>query len=298
MTRTGRQFEISAGEYRATVVEVGAGLREMWHGARAVVPSYPADLLTPRCAGAVLVPWPNRIRDGRYTFEGTDYQLPLTEPTLRNASHGLGRWARWSIGDHAADRVALELDVVAQTGYPFEVRCSIEYRLDAGSGLAVHATAVNHGDRTAPFGYGSHPYLALGATPLDEVELRIPARARLILDDRNLPVGQGIVESTGYDFRELTALGARRLDDCFVDLITSAGIGVAEVRAGADITRLWWDDAITVLQVFTPDLLVDGPAVAIEPMSCPAEAFNSGTGLVALAPGGRWDAQWGIEIGA
>jgi aldose 1-epimerase len=295
--RTGRQFEIGAGQYRATIVEVGAGLREMWLGDRAVTASYPPDRIPPKCAGAVLVPWPNRIRDGKYRFDGVEYQLPLTEPALHNASHGLGRWARWQPIDFQDDRVTLGLDIVPQVGWPFEVECHVEYRLDAGRGLVVTATATNHGAESAPFGFGCHPYVAIGDVPLAEVELRIPAQTYLTRDERNLPTGRLSVDGTSFDLREPTALGELRLDDCFVDLLPVGGVGTAEVRAGEEVTRLWWDEAITAIQVFTPDALVSGPAVAIEPMSCPPDAFNSGDGLAVLGPGERWQAQWGIEAG-
>ncbi|MGI8881562.1 MAG: aldose 1-epimerase family protein [Jatrophihabitans sp.] len=298
MTRTGEQFSIEAGDYRATIVEVGAGLREMWHGDRAVTAGYPADLLTPKCCGCVLVPWPNRIRDGQYSFAGVDYQLPLTEPSLHNASHGLARWARWSVARRAADRVRLEIDLVPQIGWPFELRCAIEYRLDAERGLIASATAQNHGVQAAPFGFGAHPYLSIGDVPLAEVELRIPAQSYLTLDAHKLPTGRLPVDGTSYDVRELTRLGPLRLDDCYVDLITNGGTGTAELRAAEHTTTLWWDESITAVQVYTPEVLHDTmTAVAIEPMSCPPDAFNSGDGLVVLAPGERWAASWGIRSG-
>lgn len=295
MTRSGMQFSIEAGDYRATAVEVGAGLRELWHGQRAVTLGYPSDQLPPKCCGAVLVPWPNRIRDGRYSFAGTDYQLPLTEPALHNATHGLARWARWTLADQAADRVRLQIDIVPQTGWPFEVRCAVEYRLDAERGLIVTATAQNTGAQAAPFGYGSHPYLSIGDAPLGDVELRIPAQSHLTVDERNLPTGQLPVDGTSYDLRELGPLGELRLDDCFTDLVTAGGTGVAELRAAGHTTTLWWDQSFTAVQVYTPEVLYGTTtAIAIEPMSCPPDAFNSGAGLVVLAPGEQWAGSWGI----
>ena len=292
---TGEQWEIAAGDYRATIVEVGGALRELWLGERAIAPSYPPDALTPKCAGVVLVPWPNRIRDGKYSFDGTDYQLPITEPKFGNASHGFGRWARWSVVEHEADRVTIALDIVAQTGWPFEVRCTVAYRLDPARGLVVHAEATNHGAAVAPFGYGSHPFLAVGDTPLADVELRVPAQSYLTRDKRNLPTGVAPVAGTSYDLRQLDSLGTLRLDDCYVDLVPTGGVGVAELRAGEHVTTLWWDEAITAVQVFTVDDLAGAAAVAIEPMSCPPDAFNSGTGLVRLEPGATWHAEWGIQ---
>src|SRR4051812_34933558 len=96
MAMTGRQFTIAAGEHEATIVEVGAGLRRYAVGGTDVTCTYPDGVLPPKCCGVTLVPWPNRIRNGRYTFDGVVQQLALTEPATRNAIHGLGRWARWT----------------------------------------------------------------------------------------------------------------------------------------------------------------------------------------------------------
>ena len=105
MTRTapsGAQYRIRHGEHAATITEVGAALREYAVGGRDVVHPFAEDALPPAGNGAVLVPWPNRLRDGQYTYEGVDYQLPLNEPGRRTALHGLASWQRW-IG-HRADR--------------------------------------------------------------------------------------------------------------------------------------------------------------------------------------------------
>src|SRR4029450_12637913 len=127
------------------------------------------------------------------------YQLPLTEPKAHNAIHGLARWTRWTGVAHEADRVVLGVDIVSQSGWPFEVSCEVEYRLDAERGLIVTPTATNHGDQGAPFGYGAHPYFAIGDTPLSEVQLRIPAMTYVTHDDRSLPTGQQPVDGTSFD---------------------------------------------------------------------------------------------------
>ena len=137
MALTGRQFSIAAGDHEATVVEVGAGLRRYARRGVDVTVTYGEDELPPKGCGAVLVPWPNRLRGGRYTFEGVSYQLPLSEPLVGNAIHGLGRWARWTKVRQAPAAVTLALDIVPQPGWPFEIRVELTYALDAEYGLAV-----------------------------------------------------------------------------------------------------------------------------------------------------------------
>jgi aldose 1-epimerase len=296
MALSGQQYLIRDGDHEAVVVEVGAGLRSYSVAGVDVTPTYPDDVLAPRACGAVLVPWPNRVREGRYSFEGTSLQLPLTEPALHNASHGLGRWVRWRVRDHGVASVTLSLDIVPQTGWPFEVRVDVTYTLDARYGLAVTAVAHNHGAGRAPFGAGFHPYLALHGHPLAEVVLQLPARQRLVLDGASIPVGVEPVENTAYDLRAGRLLGPTRLDTGFTDLYTEQGRGFAEVRTPSGGARLWFDETYRYLQAFTAEPLIDTtPALAVEPMTCAPDAFNSGQGLIVLDAGGTWTGTWGIQ---
>ena len=296
MALSGEQFTITAGEHEATIAAVGSSLRRYTRGGIDVTVPFADDVLAPRCCGCTLVPWPNRLRNGSYRFEGVAYRLPVTEPELGNATHGLGRWARWSAVEHLADRVTTRFDIVAQPGYPFEVSVEVSYTLDSSSGLSVSARARNHGRGNAPFGAGFHPYLSTHGAPLDDVEVQVPAASRLLLDAAQVPVGSQPVQATPYDLRSGAVLGAMRLDDGFTGLGHDAGRGVAHVRASSGGAALWFDEAFRFLQVYTlDDLAGAGPGVAVEPMTCAADAFNSGAGLNVLAPGGTWSGSWGIS---
>lgn len=295
MTLSGKQYTIAAGEHTATVVEVGAGLQRYAVGGVEVTCTYGDDELPPKCCGTTLIPWPNRIRGGRYTFEGAAQQLALTEPDARNAIHGLGRWERWAKVRHTADQLTLRLDVVPQKGYPFQIRAEVTYTLDAEHGLMVTIGARNNGSTRAPFGAGSHPYLATRGHALADVTLRLPAREALVVDDQSVPVGARNL--TGKDdFRRGRRLRALRFDDGFTGLVTEGGRGVAEVRTKSGGAQLWFDETFKFLQVYTLDELTDGQAgIAIEPMTCAPDAFNSGAGLIVLEPGGAWTGSWGVR---
>lgn len=290
MSLSGRKYVIEAGAHRATIVEVGAGLQRYTYRDVDVTATYGDDVLAPRGCGATLVPWPNRIRDGRYTFQGTSYQLALTEPEAGNASHGLARWVRWTKVRQAADAVTLGLDIVPQTGYPFEVRVEATYALYPEHGLVVTLGARNTGRVRAPFGAGSHPYLSTRGHALDDATVQIPAVERLVLDDQQVPVGTRPVAGTHYDLRRGRRLRARRFDDGFTGLVTQHGRGAAELRTRSGGARVWFDATYRYLQVFTFEPL----GVAIEPMTCAPDAFNSGAGLIVLEPGGTWSGSWGI----
>lgn len=297
MAVSGEQFPIAAGEHAAVVTEVGASLRTYTVGGADVTFPYGEDEMAPRGCGAVLVPWPNRIRNGRYSFDGAQYQLALTEPANGNAIHGLGRWARWVPVRHEPSSVTLGLDIVPQTGWPFQVRAEVTYSLHPDSGLSVTATAVNTGPWRAPFGAGFHPYLSLRGEALGDARLTVPGRQYLVTDDKQVPVGVRDVAGSSYDLRRPTTLKRLRLDEGYTALERgSDGRAVAEVSTRRGGARVWCDETFGHLQVFTADLLTRSTAaVAIEPMTCPADAFNSGTGLVVLDPGARWRGSWGIE---
>jgi aldose 1-epimerase len=290
----GKQYFLNSGGHTAIVTEVGAGLQRYAVGGVDVTHTYSDDALPPQGCGATLVPWPNRIRDGRYSFDGVEQQLSLTEPEAGNAIHGLGRWSRWDRVRHSSDELLLRLDVVPQRGYPFPVRVEVTYALDPDTGLSVSLGARNTGRTRIPFGAGSHPYLATRGRPIDDVTLQFPARQILDVDDQQIPTGARSV-SGETDFRRGRRLHGQRLDSCFTDISTRGGRGYAELRTRAGSARVWFDAAFGYLQVFTHDALGGGPpAVAIEPMTCAPNAFNSGDGLLVLEPGESWSASWGI----
>jgi len=291
---SGARFTIADGGYRAEVAEVGAALAGFWQDDEPVTVECRPDQLPPKSTGCVLVPWPNRIRDGRYHFDGVDYQLPLTEPATSNASHGLVKWARWQCLEQTAASVLMGFDVVPQTGYPFQIRLRLRYSVAAGSGLSVRLEATNVGSAAAPFGAGFHPFLDLAEHPLDDAELLIPAETVLRADEQQIPVDRLPVAGTAFDLRRLRPIGELRLDHGFADLTGS----VAVLRTERRRLELHWDSAFHYLQVFTPPAITPGRnAVAIEPMSCPANAFNSGAGLVRLAPDQEWAGSWGLTAG-
>ncbi len=296
MALSGSQFVITAGRHEATIVEVGGGLRRYTADGVDVTVPYGEDVLAPRGSGTALVPWPNRLRGGRYRFDGVKLQLPLTEPAKRNASHGLGRWTRWLASAHEPSSVTMVLDVVPQPGYPFEVRVEVTYALLEEFGLSVTASAHNHGVGRAPFGAGFHPYLATRGHRLDDVTLRLPARDRLVSDESAVPVGEQSVTKTPYDFRRGKRLRTVRLDDGFTGLHLEQGRGTASVLTKSGGAQLWFDATFGYLQVYTADSVADDvPGVAVEPMTCAADAFNSGRGLIIIDPGGTWTGSWGIQ---
>jgi len=300
---SGQQFQISAGPYRATVTGLGAGLRELLFRDEPVILGHEADELPPAAAGQLLAPWPNRIDGGRYAFNGAEFQLPLTEPARGNAIHGLTCWTTWTAVSHEAGSVLLRSAPHGHQGYPFCLEIEAGYRVHPDGGLHVAITAHNRGSHAAPYGTGSHPYLTVGASSVDGCELTLPAASWLPADDRGIPSGPPVpVEGTPYDFRRARMIGTTKLDHALTGLERN-GDGRAWAHltpaggAGARVS-LWAGEGYRWLQVFTGDPL--GPdrrrkALAVEPMTCPPNAFVTGDDLLVLQPGEAVKHTWGIQ---
>ena len=248
----------------------------------------------------MLAPWPNRLGDGAYEFNGVSAQAPLNEIGRRTAIHGLVRWMPWRLTGRAQNRVGLCCELRPSPAYPFSLRLEIEYRLGR-SGLTVTTDAQNIGDGDLPFGLGFHPYLTVGTTKVDQARLRLPAGRRLTTDERGLPTGSVSVIGTEFDFTSGRPIGTTRLDTAYLDLARDADgrvridVDHPDVLAG---TTLWADERFGYVMVYTGDTLEDSvrrTALAVEPMTCPPDALRTGTDLTVLTPGARWTASWGIS---
>jgi aldose 1-epimerase len=297
---SGEQIEITHGDQRAVVVEVGGGLRTYSLGGRDLLDGYRAGEMSTSGRGQVLLPWPNRIKDGSYEFGGKRHQLPINDVPEQDAIHGLVRWAAWSVAEREPHRVVMQHRIHPQPGYPFSLEVGIEYLL-SGEGLRITTTAENVGAEPCPYGCGAHPYLSLG-TQVDSVTLRAPGRTVLLSDERGIPVGSEPVEGADYDFRRPRQIAATRLDNAFTELERD-GDGLARVSIsdpkGSSLT-LWVDASYPYLMLFTGDPLpdVNRRSLAVEPMTCPPNAFRTGEALIRLEPGRSFTSTWGIKSGA
>ena len=297
---TGTQWRITSGDWVAELVELGGGLRDLTNAGVPILVGYSEADPCQSGRGQHLMPWPNRIRDGRYSFAGADQQLALSEPDRRNASHGLTRFAAWHLLDQDAAAVTVGCRLLRQPGWPGVLDLSIRYALSS-AGLTVTVTAQNVGASAVPFGYGAHPYISFAGSPMADVGLAVPADTYLQVDeDRLLPTGTAGVSATAFDFRTPQPLGDTSLDTAYTDLGRDADgrWRITVDRGAAGVVTVWGDAALPWVQLFNGKTkpLSDGiTGIAVEPMSCPPDAFNSGTDLVVLQPGDAWQAEWGID---
>lgn len=295
---SGRQLRISAHGYEAAIASVGATLRALTFDGRDLIVPFDADEVRPAYRGATLAPWPNRIVDGRYSFGGAEHQLPITEPARGHALHGLLAWTEFADRVVEDDRVVLVAVIEPQLGYPFRVEVAVEFRLDS-DGLNQTVTARNIGADAAPWGTGPHPYLVGGDGRVDDWTLTLPASEVLtVTPDRLSPVAVESVDAhPEWDFRAARPIGDVFIDHAFTELALTGG--VAEVRvvaADGHGVALSWDESCPWVQVHTADLPDDAAhsriGLAVEPMTCPPDAFNSEVDLIVLEPGAEAAASW------
>jgi aldose 1-epimerase len=294
---TGEQYEIISGTRRAVVTEVGATLRSFSVDGRDVVRGFGVEDQVSGGRGQNLIPWPNRIRDGRYVFNGATQQLALTEPARHNASHGLARYLPWVLIDKQADAVTNRVRIYPQQGWPGVLEATITHRV-SDDGLTVTVNATNIGSADVPFGYGAHPYLTVGESTVNDVAITVPAESYLEVDDRLLPIKISPVAGTAYDLRGGPVLGSVNLDTALTDLARDAdGRWRVKLVLGDRYAEVWGDETMQWIQVFS-----GGPSrnssIAVEPMTCGPDAFNAGPthdGMRVLAPGSSFLGEWGIS---
>jgi aldose 1-epimerase len=298
---SGEQYELTAGDYRATIVEVGGGVRSCDRGERPVLHPYPVEAMADGAHGAPLIPWPNRLADGKYRFDGTDYQVGLTEPEKHNANHGFLQWRCWEPREQTADRIVMATRLHPLQGYPFALDVGIEYTLTP-AGLTVRTTATNLGDTACPYGCGQHPYLSPGTGLIDDCEIELDAGTRILTSaDRQLPTGTESVVGTPYDFRRARRLGDLRVDHAFTDLARDED-GRAWLRLhGSDglTAQLWVDSRYPLIAVFTSDPLAPDrrrTGLGAEPMTCPPNAFQTGEQVIRLERGASITTSWGVQL--
>ncbi|WP_394939231.1 aldose 1-epimerase family protein [Psychromicrobium sp. YIM B11713] len=296
---SGIDIELRSGQYHAVVASVGASLRSLSFADRPLIVSYRAEELRPVYRGAILAPWPNRVIDGRYSFQGNQYQLPLSEPGRGHALHGLVAWQDWDVVLQEAGRTRLETVLVPQEGYPYRLSIAVEYSLTP-QGLDVMIETTNISDQTAPYGAGSHPYLVAGEGVVDDWELEFEAaQLQLVTPDRLIPTEiVEIAPGSLFDFASAKSLRGIEIDHAFSGFPADKAPSATVKDRNGDGVRVSWDAKCPWVQIHTadlPDPLKSRRGLAIEPMTCPPDAFNSGLDLIELLPGASDQTSWTIS---
>jgi len=253
--------------------------------------------------GIKMIPFPNRIRDGVYEFRGRRYRLPINFPSQNHAIHGLLSRETMDLSEmgegEESGYVSLTYDFDGKfEGYPFALWLEVRTVLSKG-GLTVETTARNEGDDPLPFGGGWHPYFRFGdRSDVENWEITIPAESLVELDDRLIPTSRLMpLEGTALDFRRGRRIGDTSLDNIFTHLAREGGETVTRLSSPElGVTLEMWQEAVYgYLVVFTPPAEARD-SVAIEPMTCNTNAFNSGEGLIVLQPGEEFHGRYGVRL--
>lgn len=304
LTPIGDILELRTARSSATVATLAAALTSLAVDGVELTERTPSTRLPAHGNGIVLAPWPNRVRDARWTHEGVVQQLDVTDPSRGNAIHGLLRNTAYRVIERADDAVTLGATIHPQHGWPFLVETRVRYAL-ADDGLTVTHSAHNLGTAAAPWAVGAHPYFRVGETPVERLTLEVRAARYLELDDRLVPVAVHDVEPGGpFDLSAPRELDGLDLNVGYQDVATGPGGAAVLIAPDGGRTVVWQDAAFRWLQVFTPrDFPHVDPegheapalAVALEPMTAAPDALNTGEGLVWLAPDEHWEASWGVR---
>jgi len=244
---------------------------------------------------AKLFPFPNRIKDGKYSINGMNYMFPVNHEEENNAIHGF-------IFDKSFEVSKLEETEMAATlvleyhynnnikGYPFSFKMTITYILSL-SGIEVITNVINKGSNTMPMGDGWHPYITLDES-IDKLFLQIPSDKRIVVDDRMIPTGDIEIDKRLIILRLLKCM----FDDSYY--IDNDKTAITKLYSEQkDLTINLWQDSryskYKYLQIYIPP---SRKSIAIEPMTCKADAFNSGDGLIVLSPNEKFKGEYGVFL--
>jgi aldose 1-epimerase len=295
MSKLSSEIEIKFGDYQALVRRGNGALSALTFEDRPLIEKFERPDLY---SGDILAPWPNRIRDGRYEFEGKIYQLEINERNRNNALHGLVSKLDWTIISQTVSQVCLGVVLSDLNYYPTQLELKVDFQLSA-SGLKWTITAENIGTRSAPYGVSIHPYLVADSNLLiNECYLRLAANNVLDVDrERLLPTQLRDVTELDFDFRSSKLIDNRLIDHAFeVDIDCEP---VLEFRGPSGHgVQMKFDKNAKWIQIHTADR--DGSpygrrALAVEPMSCPPDAFNTGLDLIILKPNDEHSMIWEIS---
>ncbi|WIB59874.1 aldose 1-epimerase family protein [Curtobacterium sp. MCLR17_007] len=303
---TGGQYRLRHagpdGVVEAVVTEVAAGIRQLTVAGFDLTEPFPVSEAPAGANGIVLVPWPNRVAGGAWELDGKRQQLDVSEPKFGNASHGLLRFSPYRLVAQTESGVEQTATIHPQHGWPFTLETRVHHEL-VDDGIRITHTVTNRSGVRAPFAVGSHPYLRAGDTPAEDLVVTLDAATAFTVDERKIPNGTQSVDGTDLDLRQGRRAGDSDLDTAYTD-VTPDDEGIRRTTIHGpegDGVQLWQDPSFPYVQVFTSREFPrsegegKGLAVAVEPMTAPADALNSGEGLRWLEPDDSWTGSWGIR---
>lgn len=266
-------------------------------------PDYETLRKTPILYGnPILFPFPNRIRDGVFEFQGKKVSLPLNEPERHNAIHGLVLNRPWEVvatgasdteGAWVTLRFASRDFPEVEAAFPFPFEAYYTYRLQDGA-LVNQLTAKNTGDQPMPMGFGVHPWFPAPLSPKgrrSDCRVKAPVSGVWRLDERLLPTGEIVPPAPARDLAKDVPLAQEEYDDVYTGLNRHGPSEVVYTDPGTGVQIVIRSDSVFRELVIYAPLFRD--IVCLEPYTCVTDAFNLqakgiDAGMIVLEPGQSW----------
>lgn len=244
---------------------------------------------------ALLAPWVNRVRNGNYSFQGRNYQLPITEPTLGNAIHGFLARKPFEIIekkviDNQAKLVLQHSYTGDYPGFPFPFDFQLTYELHTNGHFFIRFGIKNTGEHQMPFAIGWHPYFTFPDADLSDLEISFSPQSKFLSDSQMIPLSEEPVAYT-----EPVDLAKESLDNVFrlreAEYHTTI---LTNKRTHASLCIKQHVADFPFLVVYAPE---NEACIAIEPMTANTDAFNTLDGLKSLGPEDRFSSEVEIWLG-
>lgn len=235
----------------------------------------------------ILFPFPNRIKEGRFTWQGNQYQLPLTDSAKKNAAHGFVCRRPWRVIDEGTDESSAWLtgefelareDPESREHWPANFVLRVTYRLSTRR-LRIEAEVGNPDQKALPFGLGYHPYFRIPLLPTGSAgtcQVEVPATHYWVLDE-SIPTGEMRPVDEKRDLVNPRPYSEVEVDDVLTLLppdatTTPEGFHLnGTIHDGNVRLQLFSSPCFREIVVFTPP---HREAFCIEPYTCPTNAVN------------------------
>ena len=237
---------------------------------------------------SLLFPFPNRLENGAFEFEGKEYRFPFNDFGRPNALHGMVHEMRFNCIKETENRLIFELSYDGHLDfYPFPFILTISYLLKEGA-LDIQVGIENQGDESMPCGFGWHPYFNL-SEGLSGVKLRMNNVTKVDVNERFIPTGK---QTPYHAFDQLKSIKNVALDNCFIFPSDESNKLVFLAYKDKSVLEVWQDKHLSFVQVFIPP---NKKAIAIEPMTCGINALNTKHGLKVLNKAEHWTLRFGLR---
>ncbi len=285
----------------ATISTAGAALKRLTVGGTELITITTGHELNPYADGLVMAPWANRIDGGKWKLDGQELQLEINDPSMNNAIHGLVSQTIFEIATRTESSVTLSTLIQPTAGYPFRLEIKVTYAL-TNDGIDVTHHAKNLSENAAPFVVGAHPYLQISGTPTEELEIKSTVRTVDLVNERKIPIGKQDTSGSEFDITDWREVSTCNFDHGFSNLVRdSNGRAHHLLRSpSGEVLDIWQSAEMKYAFIFTPDFYTNNAdqtprtAIAIEPQTGPANAFNSKEDLIWIEPNQAFDASWGL----